>query len=112
VGPPASDICQQQLDTVKQVCDILGVPLALEKVEGPSTSLSFLKITLDIVNMEARLPPKKLQRLQLLVEEWLEKKKATKHNILSLVGQLQQATKVVRQGRTFVDRLYSTAAKV
>ena len=112
VGPPASDICQQQLDTVKQVCDMLGVPLALEKVEGPSTSLSFLGITLDTVNMEARLPPEKLQRLQLLVEEWLEKKKATKCNILSLVGQLQQATKVVRQGRTFMARLYSTAAKV
>jgi len=45
---------------------------------------------------------------------WLEKKKATKCNILSLVGQLQlqHTTKVVRQGRTFVARLYSTAAKV
>jgi len=60
VGPPASDICQQQLNTVKQVCDMLGVPLALEKVEGPSTSLSFLGITLDTINMEARLPPEKL----------------------------------------------------
>jgi len=53
---------------------MLGVPLTLEKVEGPATSLSSLGITLDMVNMEARLPPEKLQRLQLLVEEWLEKK--------------------------------------
>ena len=112
VGPPASNVCQQQLDTVKQVCDMLGVPLVLEKVEGPATSLSFLGIILDTVNMEARLPPEKLQRFQLLVVEWLEKKKATKRNILSLVGQLQHATKVVRQGRTFVARLYSIAAKV
>ena len=60
VGPPNSNICQQNLDTIKQVCDILGVPLALEKVEGPATSLSFLGITLDTVTMEAKLPPEKL----------------------------------------------------
>ena len=112
LGPPASNVCQQHLDAVKQVCDMLGVPLALEKVEGPTTCLSFLGITLDTVNMEARLPEEKLQRIQLLVAEWLDKKKATKRRILSLVGQLQHATKVVKHGRIFVARLYSTAAKV
>ena len=112
IGPPNSNICQQNLDTIKQICDILGVPLALEKVEGPATSLSFLGITLDTVTMEARLPPEKLRRLQLLVTEWLDKSKATKRDILSLVGHLQHATKVIRQGRTFVSRLYMTAAKV
>ena len=75
LGPPASNVCQQRLDAVKQVCDMLGVPLALEKVEGPTTCLSFLGITLDTVNMEARLPEEKLQRIQLLVTEWLDKKK-------------------------------------
>ena len=62
--------------------------------------------------MEARLPEEKLQEIQLLVAEWLDKKKASKRRILSLVGQLQHATKVVKHGRTFVARLYSTAAKV
>ena len=56
VGPPNSNIFQQNLDTIKQICDILGVPLALEKVEGPATSLSFLGNTLDTVVMEAKLP--------------------------------------------------------
>ena len=32
--------------------------------------------------------------------------------ILSLVGQLQHSCKVVRYGRTFVARMYSTASKV
>ena len=41
------------------------------------------------------------------------KKKAIKREILSLVGLLlQHATKVVRSGRTFVVRKYSTAAKI
>ena len=40
------------------------------------------------------------------------RKTATKKQILSLVGLLQHATKVVRPGRTFVARMYSTAAKL
>ena len=45
--------------------------------------------------MEARLPEEKLQRLQSTIDEWMVKKKATKREILSLVGQLQHAAKVV-----------------
>ena len=36
----------------------------------------------------------------------------TKWEILSLVGLLQYATKVVKPGRTFVSRMYNTAAKI
>ena len=39
-------------------------------------------------------------------------KKATKREILSLVGTLQHATKVVRPGRTFVSGMYTSAAKL
>ena len=84
------------MDTIKEVCEILGVPLAVEKVEGPSTVLSFLGITLDTCKMEARLPEEKLTKMQHTVADWLTRKKATKREILSLVGQLQHATKVVR----------------
>ena len=43
---------------------------------------------------------------------WQDKRSATKRQILSLVGLLQHAAKVVRPGRTFVGRMYSVAAKV
>ena len=43
-----------------QLCNDLGVPLALEKVEGPSTTISFLGILLDTVRMDIRLPEDKL----------------------------------------------------
>ena len=48
---------------------MLGIPLALEKVEGPFTSLNFLGITLDTAKMEARLHDDKLLRTQQMVEE-------------------------------------------
>ena len=90
----------------------MSATLVLEKVEGPSTSLTFLGILLDMQKMEARLPPEKLQRLKQEVSQWLVKDNATKRQILSLVGLLQHATKVVRCGRALVARMYSTVAKV
>ena len=112
MGPPASPTCQHNLETFIQVCNDLGVPLALEKVEGPTTCLTFLGITLDTYKMEIRLPEEKLIRIRHEIRGWLQKKKATKKQILSLVGLLQHATKVVKCGRTFVARMYGTAAKV
>jgi len=112
LAPPDSTTCQRNLDIIKSVCHYLGVPLAVEKVEGPSTSLTFLGIVLDTVRMEARLPTDKLHRIRHQVKTWLSKKRATKRQILSLVGLLQHATKVVRPGRTFLSRMYSLAAKL
>ena len=112
VGPPLSQVCQNNVDIFTSLCKDLGVPLATDKLEGPSTSLSFLGIILDTHRMEIRLPSDKLSRIQDMLKSWLSKKKATKREILSLVGTLQHATKVVRPGRTFVSRMYSTAAKL
>ena len=81
-------------------------------MEGPTTALTFLGIVLDTSRMEARLPKEKLTRLQSTVAEWMGKRKATKREILSLIGQLQHAAKVVRAGRTFVARMYSLASKL
>ena len=47
LGSPDSSICQHNLDIFTQVCEELDIPLATEKVEGPSTSLNFLGILLD-----------------------------------------------------------------
>ena len=94
------------------VREFLNIPLALEKIEGPATTLEFLGSLLDTVHMEARLPLEKLRRIISEVNLWLDKRSATKRQILSLVGLLQHAAKVVHPGRTFVGRMYSVAAKV
>ena len=112
VGPPSTLTCKQNVDTIIQICNHLGIPLALEKVEGPATTLPFLGIVVDAIRMEARLPEDKLRKLREEVSWWLGCKHARKQDIFSLVGSLQYATKVVRCGRAFVSRMYATAAKV
>ena len=77
----------------------IRVPLALEKVEGPVTSFKFLCIGIDTVGMEAQLPTDKLDRVWRLITEWLPpRSNITKQEILSLVGLLQHAAKVVCPG--------------
>ena len=75
--------CGHNLQLLIAVCQGLGIPLAVEKVEGPSTNLKFLGIQLDTVRMEARLPEEKLHRISNLVQEWLPKRNA--REVLSLV---------------------------
>jgi len=99
MGVPDAPSCLHNLQVIKGVCQHLGIPPAVEKLEGPSNSLTFLGIVLDTVKMEARLPLDKLQCIHLQVPSWLDKKRAKKRQILSLVGLLQHATKVVKPGR-------------
>ena len=48
--------CANNLTVIKDICSLLGVPLALEKIEGPTHCLTFLGITLDTQSMQAHLP--------------------------------------------------------
>ena len=57
---------------------MLGIPLALEKVEGPSLCLTFLGITLNTQLIIARLPEDKLSRIKSKVAAWLSRKKQQK----------------------------------
>ena len=57
------------LNTTVTVCNALGIPLALEKVAGPATSLEFLGILLDTEKMQARLSAEKLLRTQQAVAQ-------------------------------------------
>ena len=50
------DKCASDMDAFISLCGKLGVPLAHSKTQGPSTTLPFLGIILDTVNLEARLP--------------------------------------------------------
>lgn len=47
LGPPGLPTCQDSMSTMLRVCLELGMPVAMEKSEGPATSLTFLGIMLD-----------------------------------------------------------------
>ena len=111
-GSPNTNECQGALDLLISLCASLGVPLAVHKIEGPAPVLEFLGIILDSERMEARLPADKLARLVALVADWVSKKSSTKRELLSLIGLLQHASKVVVPGRTFLRRMLDVSCTV
>ena len=87
----------------------LGVPIAPRKTVGPVTQLEYLGIELDTVSMQARLPDDKLHRARTLVETFLGLSKYIKRELLSLLGHLQFASRVIVPGRSFISRLLEAA---
>ena len=87
----------------------LGIPLSHHKTAGPSEVIEYLGIPLDTLRMEARLPPVKLCRLRDLLAAYKTKDKCTKRELLSLLGHLCYAARVMPVGRAFVARLLAAA---
>ena len=91
---PHSPLCQHSLEKFAWLCNTLGIPLASDKVEGPTSSLSFLGITLhpsygdSSVSRQAYKNPGDAVVLA-------KQEESLKDKILSLVGLLQRATKAV-----------------
>ena len=70
IGPPVTTKCAAALDIMLALSDLLGIPLATDKIEGTACIITFLGITLDAAQMELRLPEEKIERLKLLIGEW------------------------------------------
>ena len=106
LGQPGSSECHQALEKVLAVFWDLGVPVAPEKLEGPTTCLTFLGIEIDTALLEVRLPAGKLHNLQALVESFAIKQSCTHWDLESLLGSLGHACCVLKQGKTFLRRLF------
>ena len=84
-GDRGSKECEEALRLALRLCELLGIPVASHKLEGPAAVLTFLGILLDTVRFEIRLPEDKLVRLRALLSEWQGKKACTKRQLLSLI---------------------------
>ena len=104
--PASNQQCRDDLCRLLDVFTHLRVPIAEDKLEGPTTSLSFLGIELDSDRMVLRLPQEKLSELHILLARWRSWRYCQIGDLRSLVGKLQHASKVVRPGRTFLRRMF------
>ena len=85
----------------------LGLPVKTAKVEGPSTTLTFLSIKIDTVSRELRLPQAKLACLKSTLAEWCNKKTTSKHDLKVVIGLLCNAAQVVPADRPDNARVYT-----
>eukprot|EP00731_Ephydatia_muelleri_P009877 Em0005g463a len=58
------------METMLRVWEKLGIPVALDKLEGPATDITFLGITINTTLQQLRLPHDKLEEMVLLIKSW------------------------------------------
>ena len=88
------------------------LPISLHKTVGPTVQLQYLGINLDTDRMEARLPDDKLSRIITILDMLKNKHSISKRELLSLLGHLNFASRVIPQVHSFVAYLLSLAASV
>ena len=88
LGEPGSGQGAFALSIALELFQRLGIPVALHNIEGPSTTLTFLGISIDTTRFELKLL--KLQCLQALLK-----------------GQLSYAAMVIKPGRSFLRDLFT-----
>ena len=115
-GAGNSSACSTSLAHMLSLCDLLGIPLKPDKIVGPTTTMTFLGIELDTVAQQARLPPDKhaalTSELDGFVTKYSKRASCSKRSLLSLIGKLAFACKVVPAGRIFLRRLLDLAHSV
>nr|XP_055053787.1 uncharacterized protein LOC129438918 [Misgurnus anguillicaudatus] len=111
ISPPDA-IPAAHLITVQNVFSKLGVPIAQEKTSGPDTSIEFLGINLDTIKFQASLPKEKIDRIILVSSTHLDSPNCSKRELLSLLGHLNFAMRIIPQGRPFISHLLSLASSV
>ena len=107
LGEPGSGQGAFALSTALELLQHLGIPVASHKIEGPSTTLTFLGISIDTTRFELRLPRDKLQHLQALLEVWWRKKFCRRKELESFLGHLSHAATVIKPGRSFLRELFT-----
>lgn len=114
VSPANSPACAHNVETITHVASQVGVPLAPNKLEGPTTRLVFLGILIGTTSMEISLPDDKLHELLAELQSWSSCKKCRKRDLLSLIGKLNFACQNIPAGRIFLHQLIdlSTSARL
>ena len=108
LGAPGTPECSQALEITTTTCKELGIPLAEEKTEGPTTALAFLGIQLNAAVMSASLPADRLIKLQAMVKDLAGARVVRdRHKLESLVGHLVHASTVFPIGKAFLNALFA-----
>ena len=104
VAPDASS-CQEGLTVMLDTCEVSGFHVQPSKVTAPANEVKFLGITINTVSRTLSIDKDRLQEVIRLVTELLALRSVSKRRLLSVIGKLAFASRVVRTGRAFLGRL-------
>ena len=112
ISPALLELATQQNKTLLAIFRYLDIPVAEDKLLGPTTKLPFLGIDIDTEQMTISVPTPKLQAILALLPKWHGRRTATKQELLAFIGKLHHISIVVRPGRLFLRRLIDLSCTV
>ncbi len=105
-----SQLAEWQLKALLKLFDMLGLPISVDKLEGPSQKMLFLGIEISTCDMTVSIDHVRMQYVQSILTNWMNKSHSTLHELQSLIGTLSFCCKVIRVGRVFLRRLINLSA--
>ena len=82
-GKANSPQCAANVKIICKVFKQLGMPIAEDKLQGPTTIIVYLGIVIDSIKQQICVPLDKYNELSSLLEQWQRCKKCTKQQLLS-----------------------------
>ena len=110
-GEKGTNECKNLMLQFEKMCSEIGIPIANEKTEGPSTIIEYLGLTIDTVNMLIKNPEKKGQDLLKKIKLLSYWKKVKLKELESICGSLAFCAKALTAGSAFSPRLYMATNK-
>ena len=98
--------CNKYLQTFVMLCESLNIPIKYEKTVLPSQVIELHGVEVDLVNMEMRLPPDKLEKGLRILQYICVRDTTTLKEYQSMLGFLNWCSKAVIPGRAFLRNLY------
>ena len=86
----------------------LGLELSLKKCTPPVNNLIWLGLELNTELMTVTIPEEKLKATLTLCQKWLEKKKASRSQLRSLLGKLKHINTCIPPASSFFARILAT----
>lgn len=105
---PSYHLAKTAYDRFLGLAQELGLELSTHKCSPPSKTVEWLGYRVDSDNLSITIPAEKLQEILTECERWINRDKASKKMIQSIVGKLIFISNFVRPGRKFLARILST----
>jgi hypothetical protein len=102
------DQCAAQVSKFKHLFHLLNIPLKEDGSDCPNTTKVYLGIEIDTIRQIVRIDNERIAKTQALLAEWASRSFSTKKELEALIGTLAFICRVVKPGRTFLNRFRLT----
>lgn len=99
---------QSGFDSFIRLAEHLGLKLSHQKCVPPVTDIEWLGYRIDTQNMTISIPKAKMDDVVAECSRWLQRRKANKSMVQSILGKLSHIAGCVQHGRKFLSRIIAT----